>query len=431
MSSLEPTSTQDFHTANRLTGGVAVADARLQKGDDGHYQVTFIDYQLEFLADRLRWSRDELFGQLAVACGLPGARTFDDGVVSVGTFNFSSMRARHDLARQLENRIRAPKRIDFVGVLEEVCQRIVIDVRRGEPAIILRDVPRPPRETEFDIDGLKFPKHHGTIIFGDGGSLKSWLGLYVGAMLTARGCRVGLFDWELDAETHRLRLEQLCGADMPSMRYVKCETPLVHEVDRLRRIVRDERLEFAIYDSVGYACAGPPEAAEHAMAYWRAVRHIGVGAHHIAHVRQGDGNDQRPFGSGFWHNSARSTWFVHLVPPTDGQPTRIGLHNRKNNLGPAHLSIAFEVTFGPECTRFDPINIADVEELAADAPLWQRMRDAVRRGPLTLAQLADQLDAKVDTLDRTIRRKTQLFTRVAGIDGISRIALVETRQVAP
>ena len=44
-----------------------------------------------------------------------------------------------------------------------------------------------------------------------------------------------------------------------------------------------------------------------------------------------------------------------------------------------------------------------------------------------LADLADDLGANVDTLDKTVRRKTSLFTKVSGEDGITRIALVERR----
>ena len=57
--------------------------------------------------------------------------------------------------------------------------------------------------------------------------------------------------------------------------YACCERPLVYEVDRLQRICRDERIEFCIFDSVAFACDGPPEAAEIAARYFRAVRGTG------------------------------------------------------------------------------------------------------------------------------------------------------------
>ena len=52
------------------------------------------------------------------------------------------------------------------------------------------------------------------------------------------------------------------------------------------------------------------------------------------------------------------------------------------------------------------------------------MMEAVRHRPLTLAALAKELEAKVETLERTVRRKGNVFTKVSGSDGVTRIALV-------
>jgi hypothetical protein len=111
-----------------------------------------------------------------------GARTVD-GSVSVGTFNFSSTRARRDRAKEIGERVRSRAALDFIAMLEEVCQRVLKAERRGEPAIMLRDVARPDPDDEYDVCGFRFPKHHGTIIFGDGGTAKSYHALYIGGVL--------------------------------------------------------------------------------------------------------------------------------------------------------------------------------------------------------------------------------------------------------
>ena len=156
--------------------------------------------------------------------------------------------------------------------------------RTGTPAIVLRTLPRPAADVDYDVDGFSFPQQHGTILFGDGGTCKSLFALYVAGRLAERGVRVGLFDWELDAAQHRLRLESLFGARMPDVRYVRCDRPLIYEVDRLQRIKQHEQLDVTLYDSAGYACNGKPEDAEQALGYFRAVRQIGGGSLHIAHV---------------------------------------------------------------------------------------------------------------------------------------------------
>ena len=391
--------------------------------------VAFPEDSTEFVADRLRWDRDELHGQLSVSTGLLGARATGDGdgLVSFGTFNFSSPRAARDRAKELTERTRAPK-VDWIGRLDTVRYYILMAERQGTPSIDLRTVAKSAQDDELTVDGFGVPTRHSTLIFGDGGTAKSLFALWFGGFLAQQGVRVGLFDWELDAYAHRDRLERLFGAVMPEIRYVRCERPLVYEVDRLRRVVADDGLAFGIFDSVGFAVPGRPEDAEHAMGYFRAVRQLGIGSLHIAHVRQGDNNDQRPFGSTFWHNAARSTWYIKLAATSpDGTCKTIGLFNRKANLRGLRPAVGYQIRFDADPVTFAQVDVADHRALAESLPLWKRMQHALNRGPLTLARLAEEIGANTDTLDRTVRRKSALFMRVSSPDGISRIALVDQR----
>jgi hypothetical protein len=387
------------------------------------------DRGVEYRVDRLRRDRHELVGELAVSCDLAGARVVD-GVLSFGTFNFSSPRARQEHAKRLAERARTNGKVDWQAQLEEVCQRVLLAERAGAPALVLRDLPRPVAELDHTVDGFRFPQRHPTILFGDGGTMKSYFSLHLACSLSEQsGLRVALFDWELDERQHRLRLEMLRPHGMPDVRYVRCDRPLMYEVDRLQRIARTDALDYVVYDSAGFACNGRPEDAEQALAYFRAVRQIGPGSLHIAHITKAEGGDQKPFGSSFWHNSARSTWFVTLAATSpDGRVSTLGLFNRKANLGPLQPAVGVEVSFEGEVTRFGRVDVASIEELAEKLPIWQRMQKKLRRGPQTLATLAEDLGEKIETLDRTVRRKSGMFTRVTSSDDhISRIALVETR----
>ena len=71
----------------------------------------------------------------------------------------------------------------------------------------------------------------------------------------------GYADWEFSGEDHRDRLERLFGTDMPAIWYARCDRALVYEADRLRRIVAENDISYVIYDSVAFACDGPPESA--------------------------------------------------------------------------------------------------------------------------------------------------------------------------
>ena len=318
---------------------------RFQVVADGHYQLAFPDRGIEFTVDRLRRERHELFCELSVACGIIGARAID-GVLSVGTFNLSSPSAAQQRAKLLAERARAGK-IDWSSMLEELRQRVLTAERKGEPSICLRDVRKPPDEEEYDVLGLRVPRAHPAILFGDGGTMKSYLELLMLSTLASQGMRVGYFDWELDKFTHRRRLEQICGDDMPDIRYVRCDRPLVHELDRIRRIVQNDRLQYAVLDSVGFGTLGAPESAEAALDYNRAVRQMDIGTNLVAHINKTENGDQRPFGSNYWHNSARSTWNIKLASHSpDGHTIHLAAFNRKNNLNrpwpPAGIRVQFD-----------------------------------------------------------------------------------------
>jgi|SRR5262245_16822696 len=394
---------------------------------EDEYRAAVPEYQIEFRVARLRHERYELHGELTVFCGLAGARVFDDATLSASTMNFSSAQARQTHGKRLAERARTTGKIDWVGLLEELSVRVMAAERAGTPAVILSHVEPGTAEPVLTIDGYPIHTRHQQIDFGDGGTAKSLFALYRAGHLEAQGERVGLFDWELDMVTHRQRLEALFGrTTMPSIRYIRCDRPIVYEVDRLRRIVLDEELTYGIFDSVGFACDGPPEAAESALKYFQAVRQLRIGGLHLAHVSKADTGDQRPFGSAFWHNSARSTWFVKAATSDPGTRT-IGLVHRKANLGPQQSALAYTFTFTADRITVERIPATSVDELVDTLPMWQRLKDALRAGPRTLASLAEEFGAKADTIDKAVKRRSAMFTRVLSEDGIQRIALVERR----
>jgi hypothetical protein len=308
--------------------------------------------------------------------------------------------------------------------MEEFSQKVLEADRTGQPAVDLRTLPAPAAEDTLNVEGLYLLRRHPTILFGDGGAAKSYLGLYLAGRLSERGVRVGLFDWELAGEDHRERLERLFPDGMPRILYARCERPLVHEIDRLRRIVREQELEYLVFDSVAFACDGPPEAAEIAGRYFRAVRQIGGGSLHIAHISKAENADQKPFGSAFWHNGARSTWYAERVNDDQNSDTlSLGLFNRKANLGRLRAPIGFTITFTEDRTTFRRSDVADNPDLAAKLTVRQRMAYLLRGGAMTMEQLAEEIDAKPETIERTAYRNKGLFIVMEG----GRVGLLERR----
>ena len=392
---------------------------------DGCYTLSLPGIVLE--VDRLRRDRGTLSGELIVRCTLPGARPIDErGTISAAEFSLSGQRARQERASVLAKRSGA-EAVDWYGLLEELCLRVIQAERTGEPGVYLRDVPPPAAERVIEIiPGFPLLLDDPQIWFADGGSLKSLFALYTGGKLEAHGIRAAFFDWEWTASQHRGRFEHLFGPEMPGLLYVRCERPLTEEADRLRRIIHEARIDFGIFDSVAFACDGPPEAAETASAYFRALRSLRIGSLNLAHITKGENGDQRPFGSIFWHNHARATWFIKRASDTpDTRSVDVALFNRKANTGAARPVLGLEVVFDSGRIEIHRKDAALMEDFKSKLPTWHRMIALLRDGPQTQATIASELEVTGEAIRKAVARAKNTFTRVEGSDGITRIALVD------
>lgn len=382
--------------------------------DEGRYRMTVPMVRSVLEIDYLRRERGDLRGELLVRCGLPGALTYG-GVLSVDNLNLSSSRTRTTHARYLAERSQAQD-ADWTGILEELAQRVLSAERNGMPPTRLAALPRPPAEEALNVDGFVLLGRHPVILFGDGGTAKSYLALYAAGTLAQRGRRVAMFDWELSGEDHRDRLERLFDP-MPDIVYVRCSRPLVYEADRLRRIVRDEQIDYAVFDSVAFACDGPPESAEVASKYFQSMRQLGaLGSLHVAHVTKAkDDADYKPFGSVFWHNGARAAWNIKIADKLpNSHVISVALHCRKANMGAVYPSAGFQFHFGIDETLVRSIGLSEVPDLAATLPVRQRMALALRSGSMTTNQIAEEIEADAQTVQRTARRYKDQFTILDG-----------------
>jgi len=400
------------------------------------------DFTFKHGAARLRWDTPQLVtvefdylraenrsgdlkGQVTVTSNAPGS----DGLLHRANLNLTSTAGRTALVKQLASRGK-DQGVDWNALIEDACYLTIDAHRAGEPAVLLRNVERP-----VDAGWLLPPLVLGrlpTILFGDGGTAKSYLSLAAAISIhsgqellsikpTAQ-VNVAYLDFEFDAWEHRDRMRRLVGEDMPGIVYVKCAGPLRDQVDRLQRVIREHGIGFVVIDSVGMACEGPPEEAQSALGFFDALRTLNVGALCVAHVNR-SGDTDRPFGSTFWHNSARSTWYAKKQQEAASSTLTVGLFNRKSNTGPLSGPLGFTLAFDDHQTTIERTDLRDVPELAGNVPLKSRMIRALESGAMNYADLSTTLGVDATALRQVVSRSPNLFARIPGLDGVLQIGL--------
>jgi hypothetical protein len=134
----------------------------------------------------------------------------------------------------------------------------------------------------------------------------------------------------------------------------------------------------------------------------------------------------------FWGNLVRAGWFVKAQSTdTRGEgPLVCAFHHRKRNGLPQLPSVGIAFSFEPTRIRISRCDLSEqAPDLAAGLPLWQRMTEALRSGPRTIIDLAEELNAKPEAIKKAAQRGNgKVFVKLEGGLGIpARLALAERR----
>lgn len=404
--------------------------------DQGIVTVAWDDpHQIQLEFDLLSTDRrsGETSGELTIyTTGLADTR-----LLHRTRINLLSTMSQERLAKYLTARTKHLG-LPWDELLAEACQNVLSLYRAGEPAILLRDAPDVPGAGVQLVPPV-LVEDGATFLFGDGGVGKSQLALALAASLhTGRPLvadlepstckRVAFLDWEWTAPVHRRRLARLwpLEEELPDLVYVPMRLPLREEHDRLRRIVRDQGIEYLVLDSVALAAGGEPESAEVAISFFAALRAIGLPSLCVAHVTNAAAKTSadRPFGSAFWHNSARATWYVKRGDASSAGRLLVGLYNRKANDAPLAPPMGLAISSEDDQTTISRADVRDEPDLNAERPMRLRLADELRTGPALVPDLAAALDADADTVRRTLNRgKARQFVQLVRPDGLTQWGL--------
>jgi hypothetical protein len=261
-------------------------------------------------------------------------------------------------------------------------------------------------------------------IAGDGGSGKTALtlalalaalngGTLPGGIRATRRITAALF---LDYETTKPTVDEvtylLCqahGWDATGLIYKAMTAPLADQIATVKADVARLGAELVVVDSQAPASGLDPEGANAAVAFHTALRSLGsdvtrlVTAHINAQAVAQTRGAARPFGSVFNMNLPRSVWELRRSNE-DGDDLQVALYHRKVNRGRLHSVIALTLAFEPDRLTIRAGKLAESPDLRARAPLTAQITTALSNGAKSISALATELDAKEDSVKKTVSR---------------------------
>ncbi len=363
--------------------------------------------------------RRELDAELAISL-FGQARPFIERI------NLLSASARAELRRSLESVY--GKEHPWAGVLNTAFAMARESFLMQDRGVDVFDIPDGIGDM-FLLDPLVMADGP-TVFFGDGSSLKSYLVMMM-AFALGRGvpfcgrsgplAPVLYVDYEDSPANFRRRAKRVSLGLEPDLYDVPPYSavyfwdakgiPFKDQVEAIKRKVEKEGVGLLVVDSAGPACGGPPEDADVTLAFFRALKKIGIPSIVIAHISKGS-DTLKPFGSTFWHNEARRTWYVHRVQEEDSDELDIGLYCRKVNDLQRPSPFAYHVSFDG---RDGPVTLRE-ESMAATPELHDLTSGrnrvfAVLRSSMTVKEIADDTGMTDKEVEGILRRGYKLFVR--------------------
>jgi hypothetical protein len=384
------------------TEWLKVQGPQVEQQDDDRFLVSLPCERgwVRFDFNRISRGRQRLEAELSITVELPGV----SGDPYAAGINLLSVSGREALRRQLEQ---VHPDLPWAALINGAFVQLRTACFGADPSLDLATVEARSPDTRYRVETL-LPEGQATVFLGDGSTGKTYISLML-ALSIATGepllgldvipARVLFVDYETDAENLRFRLDRLLAGFGLSWQpglvdyWAAKGRPFPDIVDAVRQKVRQDDIGLVIIDSAAAACGGEPEKAEIALTYFNSLARLGVTTQTIAHVTK-DSDDRKPFGSVFWHNMARATWYVKRVQDEGEDMIHVGMFHRKSNdarlAKPLGLRIAFEGETGPVAVERE--DVRDVPELEKSRPLKQRILERLKQGAMHVEGLAQELD---------------------------------------
>ena len=315
-------------------------------------------------------------------------------------------------------------RPDWSQRLQQVSTLVRQAFNEGNPAVGLGSIEKPPPPIELVQDFLW--EGTLTILFGNGGIGKSFIGLQLAQALhsgypvcgrNVLGKNVLWLDWETTVNLAYWRnMEVLQGRSMDYGEWTDEARPdsgrthmvfykemvgeLASHTEQLAGEIERLNIDVLLIDSAIPASGGRPETSEAPEAFFNALRAMkppnrelsSILIAHITKEQIGKKGSATPFGSTVWKDRARDVFELVASQKTRSSHTDYMLHQLKTNMGPLKGERAMRLTWDQGC-QIEEIPIGENPELVATLTPAKQARMLIgERGPMTEAELASAID---------------------------------------
>ncbi len=309
--------------------------------------------------------------------------------------------------------------IPWTDVLTYVVGKTLEVARRGEPIVEIWPSEDDTLTPEYLLEPLLY-WNHPNVLFGDYGSLKSGMALVIAyvVQLPYPNNTLGLktrdesticlyLDYEDDSSSFRKRwsaLERGLKQGAMPIQYKRMTATVSESVGELQRIIADNKVGLLIVDSLGPAAKGNLNDSEPAIKYHAALRQFGITSLTLAHTSKDQFTKRRTiFGSVFFTNLARSVWECKSEQETGEDEATISLKHTKANLSKLHPPLGYTFSFTDNSISVNKTDLSDTG-LSGELPLSMRVKGLLRRGALTVKDIAEVLEANEATVRTAINR---------------------------
>lgn len=358
---------------------------------------------------RWRESRGDLWTEVVVRASAPG---FPHDLHQ-SHWNLCSLSGREDLAKRLKGRyyLADQKFPDWTDIVESLARQALAIQRQGPPVTVLADLQ--PGALSWRVDRW-IPETGVTVMFGDGGTAKSTLGLTISCCVETGRPFIGLpvkqghvlyLDYETDEQQQARRLHAIArGLEVPTPRlsYLRLVSQLAQWGPELRHACAREKVSMVILDSLGYAGAAMNEA-EPVIATYRVLQSLKVpvlALHHIS--KNSDGTT--PYGSVYHRNSSRSLIEVVKEKEDEDGSIYLGWFHKKLNDERPQPALGIEVRFDAGVTFVRRADLLERPTLSERLPTSTRFLGALREGAQSSHDLAETLGKPENSIRTTASR---------------------------